>query len=859
MLEIKRLFTTGLVVVCLFTSRSQAEVPIAREGKALAAIVAGGHEKPAEALELYLKGITGADIPVVPEIPAEERPLLILGVSDSIAGTSDTPKGSQSYRLHTEGARLYLTGRTELGLTYAVYGFLEDHLGVRFYSANSPDPQPILVASGIGALSTREGFEVVPKSENLTVGPIDDTQEPAFAFRGFLWNTDGKEHELKNRGGGFPETQSTHNFYHYISPEKYFDEHPEWFPLKDGKRTKDYKHQRNNMPFCYTNEELAGELAKGVLETMAKWADPAVPLPVGQGDGFSGCDCETCRRVVAEEGSEAGPVILLMNRVLGKTTKKFPDHKIITFAYFGTLPPPRNIRPHDNLWINITSSAVNAVEAGDQLGRIRNNPRNVDYAEALRGWPKIAPGRVLVWDWANHFFQPLMEWPNLLDVADNIRFFAESHVDVVRLQICLGNGNWGRLRRWLWLKMMWNPGQDPAELTQQYLNDNYGSRAGAILWEYIEYVHRVVDESGYRTSVCRVPSFTWSQGGLLFNADNLKHMEGLITSAEKAAAEESDPGFAKRMARVRPMTIDVLALPEVKDLKLAVGKDPRDGSKWLVPEGRPDMPARLDRVAAAFDGLSGGGGWSWFYRYLFLRDYGGPVARLENSQLACEVTARRDGQITSLVHRPTGEELVVINGHDDAVEGNVAQQWQVTQASPGQLDLEARLQFHSWEHYETMRLERRLELDGEAPRLMVRSKYRALEGPKRIPEALRFLSRWSFRVPKPDEATLQLTTGGKSESHSVASLSGEGEEKKKDFPLDASSEGYLKIVLDRGDGWTLKLSASAKGFDRLTVEPDPGKSSVTLLLSGVSRPMGQEEVEIDLPAVTLEVSAAARG
>ena len=78
--------------------------------------------------------------------------------------------------------------------------------------------------------------------------------------------------------------------------------------------------------------------------------------------------------------------------------------------------------------------------------------------------------------------------------------------------------------------------------------------------------------------------------------------------------------------------------------------------------------------------------------------------------------------------------------------------------------------------------------------------------------------------------------------------------KKKDFPLEAT-EGDVKIRLDRGDGWALELSVPANGFDSLTVEPDSEKGSLTLLLRGVSRPMGQEPVEIDLPTVTLEVKA----
>ena len=53
-----------------------------------------------------------------------------------------------------------------MGLTYAVYGFLEDHLGVRFYSNE---------------------YEVVPEKASLTLGEIDDTQEPAFACRSWIW------------------------------------------------------------------------------------------------------------------------------------------------------------------------------------------------------------------------------------------------------------------------------------------------------------------------------------------------------------------------------------------------------------------------------------------------------------------------------------------------------------------------------------------------------------------------------------------------------------------------------------------------------------------------------------------------
>ena len=151
-----------LCVLTVISSEIYADITIARKGKAVASILSNGHEKQAQALRKYLRAITGADIPIVLKAPANEQPVIVLNVADSIPGISSTPKGRQGYRIHTDGKRLYLTGRSEMGLTYAVYGFLEDHLGVRFYSRDC---------------------EIVPKNESLTVREINDTQEPAFAFR----------------------------------------------------------------------------------------------------------------------------------------------------------------------------------------------------------------------------------------------------------------------------------------------------------------------------------------------------------------------------------------------------------------------------------------------------------------------------------------------------------------------------------------------------------------------------------------------------------------------------------------------------------------------------------------------------
>ncbi len=233
------------------------------------------------------------------------------------------------------------------------------------------------------------GFEVVPHHPTLTLGDLDDLQEPAFQIRGFIYNLPVTEWLLKNRGGGLPVNRlsSMHSFYSWLPPEKYFKAHPEWYALHDGKRQSDY-----NMGICGTNEELAQELANQLMARMAEHPDSPVPIQVAQGDGFTGCQCPECRKLVAQEGSEIAPLLLMLNRALEITSKKYPHGQVITFAYYDTLKAPKTLRPHPNLWINIVSSALSQNQSGDQLGRIRDNPANRDYQQAIEEWGKIAPG-----------------------------------------------------------------------------------------------------------------------------------------------------------------------------------------------------------------------------------------------------------------------------------------------------------------------------------------------------------------------------------------------------------------------------------------------------------------------------------
>ncbi|MCX7935304.1 MAG: DUF4838 domain-containing protein, partial [Planctomycetota bacterium] len=483
--------------------------------------------------------MTGAEIPLVATAAeAGDRPAIVLQVVEKVPGASDRPTAAQAYRLKTEGQRLMIIAATHLGLHLGVYGFLEDHLGCRFYTFKR---------KGLGYAG--RGFEIVPSRPTLALPAIDDLQEPAFGNRGIIFWPGSYPWILQNRGIGVPGDHVSgalaagHNFYHLVPPQDVkhgeetipglFAAHPEFYPLNEaGKREPTW-----TMGLCGTNPDLPKFLAAGIVREIKRRiaqsgggaVDWTMPLPAAQGDGFTGCQCAECRKLVAAEQSEAAPLILMLNRALEIVGQEYPQVRLITFAYFDTLDAPKTLKPHPNLWINVVSSSRSQNMAGDQVGPIAGNPANRDYARALQEWPKIAPNRVTVWHWDT--YRP--EWPSIFFVAPNVRYWRECGIYGVNPQFC--GGPWVDLLAWLYLKLLWNPNADHESLVRQFCEDNYGKEAGACVFDYLKLVHTSYVESLHIPSAVRWSGWTPLLRLKYFPPSRLTRLTELMDKAVAAA------------------------------------------------------------------------------------------------------------------------------------------------------------------------------------------------------------------------------------------------------------------------------------------------------------------------------------
>lgn len=866
-----------LAVLMLAVSAAGAAVTLVDRGQPAAVIVSGGHEAQAKSLQEYLTKISGAELPIVAERPADlgGKAVVVLELTGKVPGASERETAKQAYRLHTEGSALYLTAATELGLTYAVWGLLEDHLGCRFYSFK---------ASGYASYAGPD-FEITPPRETVRFDRLDDLQEPAFPVRGFIYYIPVKTWMIKNRGGGLPahEVSAGHNLYSYVPPDKYFKDHPEWYPLKNGKRQTDWA-----MGVCGTNPGLAQAVAEAMMAQMAKWKDPAVPIPIAQGDGFTGCECDDCRALVREQGTEAAPTVLLLNRVMEICEKQYPQHQAITFAYFDTLIPPKTLRPHRNLWFMVVSSSLSQNVAGDQVGLIRTNPANRDYARALAEWPKVAPGHVAQWDWA--LTSPsLVEWPNIFSLEDNVRYLQACKVAAVHIQVNWGLSNWNWLRNWLFLKLAWNPQAEANALIHQFLNDYYGPKAAPILWEYLRTARQAYDDAkdGYVPSGVRWTNFPYIIGTKMYPPQTLAKLDGLLVQAQKAAAKEKDPVYLQHVTEARATSVDMLSLEAAKASQPFKPTPPRDGGqRWLVPGGSADLPERMQRIIAVYNrGDNAELGPARAIQQL-TNNLGGPISAISNGAYAVEVVPAMRGQITSLKHVPSGQEILASDGtefgYKDVFDRISAQIWSLAESGPEEVRTDLVLSPPYWNYVTTNHLARSVAFteDGSGVSL-VRQYLQAERGG--LPNPYRFTTRWMLSLPDPARARAAVSGGGIQQLLDLSKIKAGGttglavgqklpgadwmdahfnevlavsDAQVISLPV-TSRDGEIKVQLDRGDGLLVTLTVPAEGWEKVELQPAVEKRRLSVTLVGAPMPMDTKATSFYLPAQVLSVRAVA--
>lgn len=419
----------------------------------------------ADELALHLKGIAGVDFPIAAEgsVPKDGKNLFLIGGTErtgEFLKRWDKPAFAfDEILIRGDGDNLILTGHERRGTLYAVFTFLEDCCGCRWWT---PDA----------------GF--IPRKPTLTIpAGLSISYAPEMISREVYYPLEGKfSARMKGNGsippeyGGRVEIVSfVHSFDKYIPSETYFADHPDWFAERDGVRG---RLKGQNGQLCLTNDAMRAELTRNVLETLR--ANPGAKIiDVSQNDNENYCECEKCRAIDEAQGSHSGSLIAFINQVAADVEKEFPDVLVETLAYLHTRKPPKTIKPRDNVLIRLCSIECRFSEP---LSEGINKP----FADDLRGWRAISK-QLFVWDYVTDYNNYVGPFPNFAVLAPNVKFFADNRV------IGLFNEGEGpdfiETRNWVLLKLMWDPTLDGKALLRAFCDGYYGPEITPFLEEYL--------------------------------------------------------------------------------------------------------------------------------------------------------------------------------------------------------------------------------------------------------------------------------------------------------------------------------------------------------------------------------------
>ncbi|MBQ7256708.1 MAG: DUF4838 domain-containing protein [Abditibacteriota bacterium] len=482
-------------------------------------------EKASSDLSFFLSKMTGVEIPLIKDSEYKEGKYISVG-NTSFFRQSEYSKisdklESEGLAIHGDENCLYLFGGKRRGPLYAVYTFLEEDNGFRFWTKDrAEDYIPISNVISFVPRYYNPPFEIRDPW-------VVQSQDTSFVLLNKL-----NAHNLiaKEYGGSYESYGGlAHTCFIYADPNVLFNEHPEWFSMRDG--------QRGSGQICWSNEEVLKYIANRVIEL--KKENDFECFNISPNDGIPLCDCPECSKLDNEEGTKAASMIKGLNYICDIVNKEYPDLKIMTLAYLDYKKAPKTIRPNKNIIIRVCA------DEHDWPYPLCTYNETEEFRQNLEDWTKIG-GNVYAYTYIVNFSNYIIPDPNLLLTAKNNKIIQSIGGTGIFMQ-----GNWerntvmdsGRMKVWIWSKLLWNPDLDPEALMKDFVYGYYGEAAEPIyqyekslisIWKKHhgrKHVMKPYDEGGIRWMPdSKLYTDTWTNNSMklmdnaikLTDSDNMK-------------------------------------------------------------------------------------------------------------------------------------------------------------------------------------------------------------------------------------------------------------------------------------------------------------------------------------------------
>ena len=272
-----------------------------------------------------------------------------------------------------------------------------------------------------------------------------------------------------------------HGIDNILHSKKLKNEHPEYYAEYNGRRVTD----GSRMFPCLSAQGLVDEAVLYLQSVFEIYEAPTASIMPPDGFG-SACQCENCEKLITPERGETGKysdyVWSFVDQVAQKLLVKYPNKKIICFAYSTYLLPPEKVErlsPNIRLGICRRRSSVGVSE------KLRAEE------DLIKIWKeKIGNEKIIFWDYyltsrpSDKYFSVPVVFPHLIrdDIRRNSDVTYGDFIEVYRMRdeqspFSIATNH---INLYVTSRLYWDPFLNLDSLLEDYYHSFYGPAANEI-------------------------------------------------------------------------------------------------------------------------------------------------------------------------------------------------------------------------------------------------------------------------------------------------------------------------------------------------------------------------------------------
>lgn len=476
-----------VTVLCVFGNAKSAktlpdfsgdEMMLVDQGKAKATIVIAANAtametKAAAELQHYLKLISGAELPIITDDQEIRGNILSVGrnklqKNSGVDVPNDFYPNPEAIRIKRVDRMLVVLGNdapqaSEIfpyqGTLYSVYAFLEG-LGCRWFMPG-------------------ELGQIVPDMQTISIRKIDLADQPGFVCRVPLWVGYGYNNKwvdpkyryklpdsqraewfdwmYRNRQRGL-SINTRHDFFYTIKPG-WFDQHPEYFSLLNGKRVA----AEHNSQICTANPDVIRIYADTIIDFFDK--NPGILThSLSPNDGGGWCQCQPC---LDQHENLIDRYVVFFNAVAERVEKRYPDRLLAFYVYYDLTDVPKDVKPHRMLLPVIAN-----YNRTDQTKPMTGDTESARYyRKIIDDWGGLCE-QIGIREYFG--YSPQFPKPIVSVIRENIPYWKSKKAISMNSE---GGENWGSngVVWYIAAKLLWDPQLDVDWLLDDYFTKMYGN------------------------------------------------------------------------------------------------------------------------------------------------------------------------------------------------------------------------------------------------------------------------------------------------------------------------------------------------------------------------------------------------